>query len=252
MNRRPDLIAHRGASGYAPENTMASFELCLALGAVSIEFDVQQTRDGRLVIIHDYDLKRVAGAKRRVGSLDYSELAKYDVGSWKDPKYRGQSVPRLEELLELAAGKAELQLEIKNPERPYPGIEERVVNLLRGRPGWRDKVCISSFNHETLFLVRALDKDIRLGYLVGTTRRPTALREARELRCESIHISMRQVDRAWVDAVHKAGRKLLVYTVNEPKDYERMGGLGVDAVFTNFPDIRQLCRRETAGGAARA
>lgn len=252
MTRGPELIAHRGASGYAPENTLASFGLALEMGASSIEFDVQQTRDQKLVVIHDTDLKRLGGLKRRVGAMTYLELSQVDVGSWFGAEFKSERVPLLEELLDLASGKVELQLEIKNPERPYPGIEERVVNVLRARRDWAGKVCISSFDHETLYLVRALDSGARLGYLVGLTRRAVALREAAELGCESVHMSARQADPAWVAAVHKADRRLLVYTVNEPKEYERLGNLGVDAVFTNFPDLGRLRRREAPGRAARA
>ncbi|MBI4345262.1 MAG: glycerophosphodiester phosphodiesterase [Elusimicrobia bacterium] len=234
---KPALIAHRGASGYAPENTMAAFERALAMGANSMEFDVQQTKDGKLVVIHDSDLKRVGGVRGRVGAMTWAELSKVDVGAWFGPSFAGQRVPRLEEVLDLAEGRAELQLEIKNPERPYPGIAERVVNLLRTRKAWDGKVCISSFDHECLFLVRTLASWARIGYLVGLTRRETALREVREVGADSVHMSSRQADRRWVEAVHRDKRKAFVYTVNEPKDYERLGRLGVDAVFTNFPDL---------------
>ena len=234
---KPALIAHRGASGYCPENTMASFRRALEMGADSIEFDVQQTKDGRLVVIHDVDLMRIGGNKRRVGAFTCAELSKIDVGEWFHPSFAGETVPSLEALLDLAEGRCELQLEIKNPERPYGGIEERVVNLLRSRRAWDGKVCISSFDHESLYRVRTLSSSMRLGYLVGLARRSTALREARELGCESVHMSMRQVDRAWLDGVHKDDRRVLVYTVNEHKDFERLGRLGVDAVFTNFPDV---------------
>lgn len=234
---KPALIAHRGASGYAPENTLAAFKRALELGATSIEFDVQQTKDGRLVVIHDADLKRVGGVRKRVGALTWAELSRVDVGSWFGPSFAGERVPRLEEVMELAEGRAELQLEIKNPERPYPGIAERVVNLLRARKALDGKVCISSFDHECLYLVRTLASWARIGYLVGLSRRATALREARELGAESVHMSSRQADRRWVEAVHRNRRKVLVYTVNEPRDYERLCRLGVDAVFTNFPDL---------------
>ena len=248
--RLPALIAHRGASGYAPENTLAAFELALKMGAKSVEFDVQQTKDGRLVVLHDTDLKRLAGVKRRVGAMSWLELSRLDVGSWFGARYAGERVPLLEEVLGLFKGKAVLQLELKQADRPYPGMARRVVELLASRPEWQDKVVISSFHHDSLFEVRRLDPSARLGYLVGLTPRPAALAEAEELRCESVHMRARQADRTWARALHAAGRKMLVYTVNEPKEYERLRGLGVDAVFTNFPDLgrphRALASRKAA------
>ncbi len=236
------LIAHRGASGYAPENTLASFSRALELGATSVEFDVQQTKDQRLVVIHDDELSRVAGLRRRVGSMSYLELSQVDVGSWFDSHFKGERVPLLEEVLDLFAGKVELHLEIKHGTRPYPGIEERVLELLGSRPEQEGKVVVSSFYHESLHRLRTLDRTLRLGFLVGYSRRITALREAYELDCESVHMSARQVDRAWTQALHRDGRKALVYTVNEPKEYERLNALGVDGVFTNYPDLGRLHR----------
>lgn len=244
---RPRVIAHRGASGYAPENTRAAFALALEMGARAVEFDVQQSADGRLVVIHDLDLKRLAGLRRRVGALTADELARVDVGRWFSPGFEGERIPSLEAVLAQLGGRAELQLEIKNPGGAYPGIEERVVGLLRGRPALERRVCVSSFDHESLYRVRALASWARLGYLVGFTRRATALREARELDCESVHLSVRQAEGPWAAAVREAGRRLLVYTVNEPRVYERLAVLGADGVFSNFPD---LSRRPLAAGRA--
>ena len=246
----PALIAHRGASGYAPENTAAAFELALRMGAESAEFDVQQSRDGRLVVIHDDDLKRVAGVKRRVGALTWLELSQLDVGSWFSAKFTDERVPLLEDVLDLFEGKAELHLEIKQADRPYPGMVARVVEMLASRPQWDGKVLISSFHHDSLFEVRKLDRSARLAYLVGLTRREVAMAESGELACESINLSARQVDAAWVRAAHAADRKLLVYTVNDPKEYERLYNLGVDAVFTNFPDLGRLHREMAPGRTA--
>lgn len=237
---RVGLIAHRGASGYAPENTLAAFAKALEIGAESIEFDVQQTKDGELVVIHDIDLRRVAGARRFVGKMSWYDLSQWDVGSWFDPRFKGERVPRLQDLLDLVERKGrliELQLEIKDGRKPYEGIEKRILDLLRSRPQWEGKVVISSFNHGALRRVRELDPHIRLGYLVGLTRRPKAIKEVEALRCESVHLSRRQVDRYWVEAIRKSGRKTFVYTVNDRAELERMRALGVDAIFTNFPDI---------------
>jgi len=246
------LIAHRGASGYAPENTIAAFKLALALGAASAEFDVQQTKDGRLVVIHDTDLKRVGGVRRRVGAMTWLELSRIDVGSWFSAKFSGERVPLLGEVLDLFADKAELHLELKQPLRPYPGMARRVVEFLASRPEWNGKIILSSFHHPSLFEVRALDAGARLGYLVGLTRRYVALAEAEELRCESVNMSARQADRRWARSLHEAGRKLFVYTVNEPKVYERLRHIGVDAVFTNFPDLGRPHRDSAQGRTAAA
>ena len=231
---------------------MAAFELALKMGAGSAEFDVQQTKDGRLVVLHDADLKRVAGVKRRVGAMTWLDLSQLDVGSWFAAKFAGERVPLLEEVLDLFKGKAELQLELKQAERPYPGMVRRVVELLAARPEWRKKVVLSSFHHGSLYEARELDPSARLGYLLGLTRRGVALAEARELRCESVNLSARQADETWARALHSAGLKMLVYTVNEPKEYGRLHHLGVDAVFTNFPDLGRLHPRLAPGRTAAA
>ena len=235
------MIAHRGASGYAPENTLASFRKALEMGAASIEFDVQQTKDGRLVVIHDPDLKRLAGARKRVRALTWAELSTLDVGRWFGPRFKGEKVPLLEELLDFyeshAPGRMELQLEIKNGFRPYSGVERHVLECLDSRPEWNGRVVISSFDHKALHRVRDLDSKARLGYLVGMTRRASALKEAVRLGCESLHLSLRQTNRKWIDSAHASGLKVLVYTVNTAIECRRLMALGVDAVFTNFPDV---------------
>lgn len=229
---------------------MAAFELALEMGAGSAEFDVQQTKDGRLVVIHDTDLKRVAGVRRGVGAMTWPELSRLDIGAWFSARFAGERVPLLEEVLDLFRGKAELQLELKQPVRPYRGMVRRVAELLASRPEWSGKVVVSSFHHRSLFEFRSLAPAARLGYLVGLTRRSVALAEARELRCESVNLSARQADETWARALHSAGLKMLVYTVNEPKEYERLGELGVDAVFTNFPEVGRLYRDRGPRSAA--
>lgn len=245
------LIAHRGASGYVPENTLLAFAKAIAMGAASIEFDVQQTKDNRLVIIHDMDLKRVGGVRKAVGALTYAELSRIEVGGWFDPRFKGEKMPLLKDLLDLAheraPGRIELQLEIKNGRKPYAGIERRVLELLASRPQWAARVVISSFDHGVLARVRALSPRMRLGYLVGgVQRRSAVLKEVQGLNCESVHLSLRRTDRAWVEAAHAEGLKVLVYTVNTAPECGRLSAMGVDGVFTNFPDV--LTRRDSADG----
>ncbi len=230
------LIAHRGASAHAPENTMAAFRLALEMGARAIELDVHQTRDGRLAVIHDDDLKRVAGLRRRVRDMDWKDLASRDVGSWFAPKFAAERVPSLEEVLDLVAGRAELHVEIKAGSRRHPGIEERVVSLLKRRQA-RDWAVVSSFDHACLFRVRELDADARIGYLLGTTSMKRALAEIGRLRGESLHMSRSQAGPWKIARAHEAGLALLAYTVNKKKDMMRLEKMGVDGVFSNAPEL---------------
>lgn len=230
------LIAHRGASGYAPENTMASFRLALEMGAKAVEFDVHQTRDHELVVLHDEDLKRVGRKKARVRDLTREELAAIDVGSWFDPCFSAERVPTLSDVYDLAQGKAELHLEIKRGSRYYPGIEERVVDLIQRRKAWGTTL-VSSFDHAALFSIRSLDTRLRIGYLLGLTGMKTAFREMEELRTESLNISARQADARRVRECKERGLRALVYTINSRKELARMDRLGVDGVFTNFPEL---------------
>ncbi len=230
------LIAHRGASGYAPENTMASFRLALEMGAKAVEFDVHQTRDHELVVLHDEDLKRVGRKKARVRDLTREELAAIDVGSWFDPCFSAERVPTLSDVYDLAQGKAELHLEIKRGSRYYPGIEERVVDLIQRRKAWGTTL-VSSFDHAALFSIRSLDTRLRIGYLLGLTGMKTAFREMEELRAESLNISARQADARRVRECKERGLRALVYTINSRKELARMDRLGVDGVFTNFPEL---------------
>jgi len=230
------MIAHRGASGYAPENTMAAFRLALEMGAKAMEFDVHQTRDHELVVLHDDDLKRVGKKRLRVRDLTREELAAVDVGSWFDPCFSAERVPTLSQLFELAQGKAELHLEIKHGSRVYPGIEERIVDLLQRRKALGTTL-VSSFDHAALFSARSLDTGLRIGYLLGLTGMKTAYREMQELGAESLNMSARQADARKVRECKERGLKTLVYTVNSRKELARLERLGVDGVFTNFPEL---------------
>jgi glycerophosphoryl diester phosphodiesterase len=231
------VIAHRGASGHAPENTLAAFRRALELGAKAIEFDVHQTLDGELVVAHDDDLKRCGGLRRRMTKLRWKgEGEKVDVGSWFAARFRGERMPRLDEVYSLVPERVELHLEIKQGSAVYPGIEGRVVDLLRRRGG-RRRTLVSSFDHDALRRVRSLDGKARLGYLLGLTTLRTAFREMKEMSAESLNMSLRQVGARAVKAAHERGYKVFVYTVNTPMDRDRLDALGVNGIFSNYPEL---------------
>jgi glycerophosphoryl diester phosphodiesterase len=230
------LIAHRGASGHAPENTLAAFRLALEMGAEAVEFDVHQTADRELAVIHDEDLRRVAGRGEQIRDLTWQELLRFDVGSWFDPRFHDEKVPRLEQVFDLLSGKAELHLEIKAGSSVYPGIEESVVAFLRRRRALQSCL-VSSFDHRALSAVRALEPRTRLGYLLGDTPLERAWKEIKELKAESLNLSRRQACPKTAAACHRRGLKLLVYTVNEAEEARRLAGMRADGVFSNYPEL---------------
>src|SRR5579885_1139010 len=140
------VIAHRGASGHAPENTLAAFRLALEMGAKAIELDVHQSRDGELLVMHDDDFRRVGGRRAKLGALSAAEARAIDVGSWFGKGFAAERVPTLAEVYELVAGRAEVHVEIKHGAPVYPGIEARVVSFLERRRAW-DRTVVSSFDH---------------------------------------------------------------------------------------------------------
>lgn len=230
------VIAHRGASGHCPENTMAAFKKALDMGAKAIELDVHQTLDHELVVCHDNDLRRTGRDRRQLRNLHWAQAKDVDVGSWFGPAFSGERLPLLSEVYDLLPPHVELHLELKKGSSLYPGIEERVVDLLRRRKVV-ERTLVSSFDHEALYSVRSLDGRARLGYLLGLTRLPVAFREMHELKAESLNMSLRQVTTRAIRAAKDRGYKVYVYTVNTPADRDKLVRLGADGIFSNYPEL---------------
>lgn len=230
------LIAHRGASAHAPENTLASFSRALKMGAKAIELDIALSRDGELVVLHDADLKRVAGKLGRVDKFSAKELKMTDVGSWFSSEFFGEGVPSLTDVFDLVKKKAALHIEIKGGCRFYPKIEEKLARLLRREDSSHGSL-ISSFDHEALYHFRRLDKKAHIGYLLGRTSLTRAFREISEIGAESLNLDLRQVNEKIVSDCHERGLKVLVYTVNARRELSRLEKMGVDGIFTNYPEL---------------
>jgi glycerophosphoryl diester phosphodiesterase len=158
---RVAVIGHRGAAGHAPENTMVAFEAGLALGADALELDVQLTADGEVVVMHDQTLERLTDGSGWVGDHSLAELTALRV---RGPRSKGadQTIPSLDRVVERARDRTYLMVEIKNAPRRYPGIEERVLEVLRRRDAL-DRTTIISFDHHALRRLRELDGTIGLG-----------------------------------------------------------------------------------------
>jgi glycerophosphoryl diester phosphodiesterase len=227
-------IAHRGASGRAPENTHAAFAAALALGADAIELDCQLSADGELVVIHDETLERTTDGSGAVGDRTAAELARLDAGSWFDPAYRGERIPRLADVLEQVRDRVTLNVEIKSA-RDLGRIESKLAALVTEAraTAW---VVFSSFHWEMIRNMRAAAPWARLGVLCDEDPRPRGIALALELGAEAIVPGRRWVDRRVVEEAHDRGLDVWVWTVNEPGEMRRLIALGVDALFSDWPE----------------
>ncbi len=251
MDRSFVVIGHRGASGYAPEHTIPSYDLAIRLGADFIEQDLQMTRDGVLVAFHDPTLDRTArgaGCRGPIILRTLEEVLTCDVGAWFNraypaaarPEYEGLRVPTLDEVFSRYGRSTRYYIETKNPEEA-PGMEEELVRLL-GHHGLLEdagegRVLLQSFSEESLRKLRRLAPDVPLIHLSDEPAGPLLARlpSIREYAA-GIGPSKQHVTAALVDAASAAGLLVHPYTVNEVEEMEALRKLGVHGMFTNFPD----------------
>ncbi|MBI4234224.1 MAG: glycerophosphodiester phosphodiesterase [Chloroflexi bacterium] len=232
---RPLLVAHRGAAGSAPENTMAAFELALNQGADAIELDVHLSKDGVPVIIHDHTLERTSNGKGLVAWQTVRELRELDAGAWFRPQFAGQRLPTLEEFLAWARGRVYVKVEIKNLPTRYQGIEERVIGLLSQYEmvGYTE---VFSFDHHCVRRVGELCPEVVRGVCyVGDIIDHVAV--ARWAGALVLHPHWSAVRPELVAAAHKAGSYVDAWTVNEMDVAQRLAMWGVDCIKTDYPDL---------------
>ncbi|WP_405936247.1 glycerophosphodiester phosphodiesterase family protein [Streptomyces sp. NBC_00726] len=255
----PRVYAHRGASAYAPENTLPAVDRADALGFDWVENDVQLTRDGVVVVIHDTDLRRTTNAEElfpdrapwAVKDFTAAEISLLDAGGWFGPGYAGTRVPTLHQYLRrLGHNGQNLLLEIKSPES-YPGIERATLRVL-DEEGWLDRshvqgrLVIQSFGADSLRTVHSLRPDLVTGFL-GT---PTVAElPAYAGFADQINPSYTGLSGSYVTAVHALkgphGKRLQVnpWTVNDAAAARRVQGMGVDGIITNTPDVVRAATR---------
>ena len=220
-------IGHRGAMGYAPENTLKSFAIALEMGAPMIEIDVTQCATGEAVVIHDDRVDRTTDGEGYVSDLSLEALKKLDAGE-------GERVPTLRETLDALSGKCELNVELKS-ER----VVEEVVRVLKSavaNGSWQeDALIISSFDHHALRKFKEMMPGVRIAVLVGII--PLNYADIiGDLDAYAINPCVDFINAIFVTHAKAKGLKVFVYTVNHPEDINRMRTLGVDGIFTNYPD----------------
>ena len=240
------VIAHRGASGYAPENTMPAFEKALELGAEGIELDVHMTADGEIVVIHDHTIDRTSNGRGMIKDLTLEEIRKFDFGSWFDESFKGTTIPTLRDVLELLRDwDGLLNIEVKSGPIFYQGIEEKLVDLVK-EYNFGDRVIFSSFNHYSLRDIKAIDSSMKIGllYMAGLVE-PCIY--AKRLGAEALHPLYYNIIPEMIEGCKKNGVKLNPFTIDDEKEIEMIMRVGVDGVITNYPD-RALRVKERING----
>jgi glycerophosphoryl diester phosphodiesterase len=249
------VIAHRGASGHAPEHTFAAWDLAVEMGADYLEQDLQMTADGVLVVLHDETLERTTGGRCSGRVIDHTleQIRQCDVGSWFNeanperarPGYPGERIPTLDEVLTRYAGRAGFYIETKNPESA-PGMEEALLALLdrhglRGPAASEWQVLIQSFSEASLRRIHAMDPTLPLIQLVRARwATPETIRpRLPEIAGYAVGIgpSWRDVDDRLVEAARQQCLEVHPYTVNEAAQMEALAGMGVTGIFTDLPDL---------------
>lgn len=244
-------VAHRGASGHAPEHTIPSYKLGDQMNGDYIEIDLQMTKDGVLVAMHDETVDRTTDGTGLVKDYTLEELKKLDAGSWFNeenpdkakPSYEGLEVPTLEEVIQTFGKDKRYYIETKSPE-VYPGMEKELLRILEkynltGENARSSKVLVQSFSKASLLKMRDLAPNLPLIQLIHYVTPATITdQELQEINRYAVGVGMSytQIDEEYVEKVRDSGLLIHPYTVNEKEDMKRLLDWGVTGMFTNYPD----------------
>ncbi|WP_370224211.1 glycerophosphodiester phosphodiesterase [Cytobacillus sp.] len=237
--KQVENIAHRGATGYAPENTVAGFDLAVNMKADYIEIDVQRSKDGELVVIHDTTVDRTTDGTGKVGDLTFDYLKSLDAGSWKGEQFAGEPIPTFEEILDRYHGKVGILIELKAPEL-YPGIEEQVADALKERnldKPQNEKIIIQSFNFDSMKTMDQLLPKVPIGVLTSN-RADTTAEALQEFSAYAdwFNPSYGIVTEELVNQVHSLGMQIGSWTVRSQETADFLFEMEVDAIITDYPD----------------
>ncbi|MGP4026136.1 glycerophosphodiester phosphodiesterase [Actinomadura sp. 3N407] len=254
-------VAHRGASAYAPENTLAAVKLAKTQRADVFEIDVQESKDHKLVLMHDTTLARTTNVEEvypdrapwKVSDFTLAEIKKLDAGSWFAKKYKGERVPTLDQVLRAMRGRGlGMLLEIKSPAL-YPGIEKRIAASLKRSPSWlrhdpsERRLAVQSFDWESVRRFHSVMPRVPTG-LLGTPK----VKDLPELAsyADQINPTYGDLTASYIKKVHAARMDVLTWTVNDRGQMRKAVQLGVDGIITNKPDVLRRVLRESATRSA--
>lgn len=244
------VIAHRGASGYAPENTLASFAKGVEMGADIVELDVHLTKDDSVVVMHDYNVKRTTNGKDDIENMTFAELRQLDAGSWFSPEYKNEKVPTLNEVLRLVNGRAKVLIELKWPAKGlYKNLVEKVAAVIQdcNAQSW---VVLQSFETDYLKDISRLEPKLKQEQLVFGKSGLLPIYFDRTIRfggftpqkdALSVNIFYMYVTPSFLEKMHNAGKTVYAFTPSKESDMQKLIHMRIDGIITNYPDrARQI------------
>ena len=232
------VFAHRGASGYAPENTIVAIKKAIEMKADGIEIDIQLTKDGKIVVMHDWKVDRTTTGRGYVYELDYDYIKTLDAGQWFTKDFIGEAVPTLEEVLDILPKDMMLNIEIKDTARHHTNIEEKMLEVLKKYPDKFENIIVSSFHHDKIKKLQVLESKLKLALLTDSEFiEIEKYLSSNGLSSYSYHPEINLISKEDVEKLHDRGVKIFVWTVNKEEDLNYLVKLGVDGIITNYPDI---------------
>lgn len=243
---KPAVIAHRGASALAPENTLAAFDLAITLQADAIELDVQLTADGHVVVFHDLTLQRTTNGVGNLHHKTLNELKSLDAGVAFDTSYQGQRIPTLDETLASFGEKTFFNIELKNLTHPFNSLPEKVTQIVQDH-NLESQVLLSSFNWFALIKAHHILPTLPTGLLIKYPQGKVWLSGVFSalIPHQSVHISFKLLTKDMINAFHRSHRRVFAYTINDPETIKKVAAWDIDGIFTDDPHLaRQAIGRK--------
>jgi len=230
ISNEVSITAHRGSSLGAPENTMAAVKLAIEEGADWVEIDVQRTRDDRVVLAHDRDLRRVGRNSMSISGSNFTDLVRVDIGSWFDPKFKNQRLPLLEDVLAVCKNKIKVNIETKDYDYD-PQLGKRIVELVE-KKGMNDQVKVMAFRQQTLHQIQKLQPQIKRGFLTNMI-----LGNLSETEANFVAVNRSLAKSGFIREMHQKNKRVHVWTVNDKQRMLQFMSRGIDNIITDDPKL---------------
>lgn len=244
--KKINVISHRGANIYAPQNTIPAFKKSLEIGVDGFETDIHITKDDELVLCHNYTIDETSNGKGSIAEMTLNGLRHYDFGSYFSEKFKGTKIPTMDEFLTLVESSdiSVLNIELKSPGKSETAIVSETIEKVKAH-GLFDRLIISSFDPKLLVEAKEIDESCKTGFLYSPSKKITYINKlishpiefAKSINADALHPLFIFVDEKYVYNAHEAGLIVNPWTVDSVRSIEKMIKCGVDGIITNFPDV---------------